>query len=418
MKKHPENKSFQMTLTLNASVETVFEKLLNIPMWWTQSYEGSCKQEGAEFTIYFGSSVYKTMQVELLIPQQKTVWKVVDALINFPELTEQREWIDTRIVWEISQLHDQTLLNLVHEGLNPKFECYELCQAGWHDFLKSLSLWIQTDAGTPFVPSSLKIALASAPIPHSLKEGLANLEPLMKDAAAQGAELICFPESYFPGYPGMGYQPEDQSEAALTAALEVACKTARQYRIALILPMDWHSAVGLQNVVFVISPAGSILGYQTKNQLDPSEDQIWVPGTERYLFEVKGVKIGVSICHEGFRYPETVRWAARRGAKVVFHPHFSGGGEGAKQLSEWGSMENPYYEKAMMMRSVENTIYFASVNYNSQFTESASSVINPDGTCKVFQPYGQAGVLVTDLDLDKATGALAKRFKPEILSYD
>jgi hypothetical protein len=31
---------------------------------------------------------------------------------------------------------------------------------------------------------------------------------------------------------------------------------------------------------------------------------------------------GVTICYEGFRYPETVRWAARRGAHIVFHPHF------------------------------------------------------------------------------------------------
>jgi predicted amidohydrolase len=29
----------------------------------------------------------------------------------------------------------------------------------------------------------------------------------------------------------------------------------------------------------------------------------------------------VVICHEGFRYPETVRWAVRRGAQLVFHPH-------------------------------------------------------------------------------------------------
>lgn len=31
---------------------------------------------------------------------------------------------------------------------------------------------------------------------------------------------------------------------------------------------------------------------------------------------------GVVICHEGWRYPETVRWAARHGAHAVFHPHF------------------------------------------------------------------------------------------------
>ena len=47
----------------------------------------------------------------------------------------------------------------------------------------------------------------------------------------------------------------------------------------------------------------------------------------------KGLKIfvyvclltfGIAICHEAFRYPETVRWAAVRGAKIVFHPHCTG----------------------------------------------------------------------------------------------
>jgi len=35
------------------------------------------------------------------------------------------------------------------------------------------------------------------------------------------------------------------------------------------------------NVAQVISKLGEVLGYQTKNQLDPSEDTIWQPGTER-----------------------------------------------------------------------------------------------------------------------------------------
>ena len=28
------------------------------------------------------------------------------------------------------------------------------------------------------------------------------------------------------------------------------------------------------------------------------------------IFEVNGTRFGVAICHEGWRYPETVRWAA------------------------------------------------------------------------------------------------------------
>jgi predicted amidohydrolase len=157
-----------------------------------------------------------------------------------------------------------------------------------------------------------------------------------------------------------------------------------------------------------------VLGYQTKNQLDPSEDEIWVPGDQRQLFEVDGLRFGITICHEGFRYPESVRWSARQGAHIVFHPHLAGSDSSGTMPKEWGSMENPYYEKAMMMRALENTIYFASTNYATRFPESASSVIAPDGTCIAHAAYGEAGVTLADIDLSLATGYLAKRFRSEL----
>lgn len=67
-----------------------------------------------------------------------------------------------------------------------------------------------------------------------------------------------------------------------------------------------------------------------------------------------------------------------------------------------------------MMRALENTIYFASVNYTSTYQESASAVIAPDGSCIKHQRYGEAGVLVVDIDPNSASGKLAKRFKPEL----
>ena len=46
----------------------------------------------------------------------------------------------------------------------------------------------------------MKIAIASPLFPKSIA-GLLQLEKLVKDAAEQQAEIICFPESYIPGYP-------------------------------------------------------------------------------------------------------------------------------------------------------------------------------------------------------------------------
>jgi len=260
----------------------------------------------------------------------------------------------------------------------------------------------------------MRIALASAPFPASLSDGLFWLEKLVNEAAAQQAEIICFPESYLPGYPGMAYPREDRTNERLQDALKEVCRIASAHSLAVIVPMDWHSPTGILNVAYVVSGEGEILGYQSKNQLDPSEDQLWIPGTERQIFEVNKVRFGITICHEGFRYPESTRWAAQRGAKIVFQPQFTGSNTEGHQLTEWGNHNNPYYEKAMVLRALENTIYFASVNYASRYSDSASAVIDPDGNCLVHELYGRTGIIIADIDPDKATGLLAKRFRNEL----
>jgi hypothetical protein len=67
----------------------------------------------------------------------------------------------------------------------------------------------------------------------------------------------------------------------------------------------------------------------------------------------------------------------------------------------------------MMMRSIENTIYFASVNYALRFQESATSLIAPSGQCQAYLPYGQEGVLVQAIEVEAATGLLATRYAPD-----
>lgn len=262
----------------------------------------------------------------------------------------------------------------------------------------------------------MKIALASPHLPTSINNALSHAEKFIKEAADQQVEIICFPESFIPGYPFKDHEVEKATPEKLQRALDTICQLAKENSIAVIMPMDWYADDGVLNVAQVISSRGEVLGYQAKVQLDPTEENIWIPGKERKMFEVNGVKFGIAICHEAFRYPETVRWAARQGAAIVFHPHGSGSNIEGVQLNEWGNKNNPYYEKAMIMRALENTIYFASVNYSMRFHESASALIAPDGTCIANQPYGKEGVLVADIDRSLATGYLAKRFRPELFS--
>src|SRR5438067_10016466 len=251
------------------------------------------------------------------------------------------------------------------------------------------------------------IGLASPGIATTVEDGLDRMKRLLSEASAQGAEIVCFPEAYLPGLRGQDFEVPPFDQAQQEGALRAVAQWARTYGVATILGTERLTAAGRQIAAYVIDARGQVQGFQTKNQLDPSEDPFYVPGDTRRLFEVNGVKFGVAICHEGFRYPETVRWAAVRGAKIVFHPQHSGSNHDGIRLTQWGAADAPYYEKAMMMRSRENTIYFASVNYALRFPESATSLIAPSGECRAYLPYGHEGVLVQDINVEEATGLLA-----------
>ena len=257
------------------------------------------------------------------------------------------------------------------------------------------------------------IALASPRPAATLDDGIARIERCLSDASARGAEIICFPEAYLPGLRGQDFAVIPWDERSQEDALERVAKLARAHRIAVILGMERIVPAGREIAAVVFDADGRVQGVQTKNQLDPSEDRFYVPGSTRQLFAVNGVKFGVTICHEGWRYPETVRWAAVRGAKIVFHLQHTGADKSGVTLAEWGSPAAPYYEKAMMCRGLENTIYFASVNYGLRFQESATSIIDPSGGCVAHLPYNVEGVLVHEIDLAKATGLLASRFAAE-----
>jgi predicted amidohydrolase len=257
------------------------------------------------------------------------------------------------------------------------------------------------------------VGLASPAVATSLEDGLAKIERLLAEAAAQGAEIVCFPEAYLPGLRGQDFEVLPFERADEERVLREVGALARRSRVATILGMEHIADRGRQIAAAVFDADGRLLGMQTKTQIAPSEDAFYVPGDTRHLFEVNGTRFGVAICHEGWRYPETVRWAARRGAKIVFHPHQTGSDTTGVRLTAWGSPEAPYYEKAMLMRSIENTIYFASVNYAHRFQESATTLVAPSGDVQAFLPYGTEGVLVQKLDLDAATGQIAARYAPE-----
>jgi predicted amidohydrolase len=259
----------------------------------------------------------------------------------------------------------------------------------------------------------MRIGLATVPVPSTIDRAVETILDYIAQAASFGVELLCFPAAYLPGLRGRKFRIPLCEQDQIRAARETVRRRAAQHAIAVILPLEWPTDKGLYNMVQVISPSGGIIGTQCKTQLDPGEEDIYVPGKGRRIFDLKGVSFGVVICDEGWKYPETVRWAARRGASIVFHPQCTGSNATGHTPRHWCDPDAPFYEKAMVCRSVENGVYFASVNYALACQESATSVIGPDGACLAHQPYGQPGLLIQQLELELADTRTADRYAPE-----
>jgi predicted amidohydrolase len=260
--------------------------------------------------------------------------------------------------------------------------------------------------------NTLRIALANIRFPASREESVTLSEQAIAEAVRGGAEILCFPECFVPGYRAVNKQVAPPDSAFLERAWSTIAAAAAKANVAVILGTERIVADRVVPTALVINPDGTTAGFQDKVQLDPSEDTIYAPGSGRQVFESGRLKFGVAICHEGWRYPETVRYAAQRGAHVVFHPHFHEAEPGSYRPTTFADPANTFHEKAALCRAAENNCYFATVNYAGDGSPTTSAVVQPDGTLLCHQPYGKEGLLFADLDLSAATGLLAARYKP------
>jgi predicted amidohydrolase len=262
-------------------------------------------------------------------------------------------------------------------------------------------------------PKPFRIALANLRIPASPEESVALAEQAVAQASASGAALVAFPECYVPGYRAGGWSAPPPDPAFLQRAWTALSRACALSKIAAVVGTERIVDGALRIAALVIQGDGTFAGFQDKVQLDPSEDGVYVPGSGRLVFQVGPLTFGIAICHEGWRYPETVRWAARRGAQVVLHPHFHWAEPGGHVPTAFADPANTFHEKAVLCRAAENTCYVASINAASAGSPTTSAIARPDGTLLAAYPYGKHGVLIADLDLSLATCLLASRLKAE-----
>jgi predicted amidohydrolase len=230
-------------------------------------------------------------------------------------------------------------------------------------------------------------------------------------AGRLGAAIVCLPETGLPGHRDQVAPVPDVTRAALDAALAEVAAAARSAGVVAIVGQERPTPAGREIVSVVIAADGSILGEQVKTQIDPNEERWYVAGAGRRVFTAAGLTFGIAICHEAFRYPEIARSLVLAGAQVVFVPHFVTTDDGSLP-DRWCDAGNPYNEKAVMCRALENGVFVAAADAAGPAQGSITGIIAPDGSLVASLAYGEVGVAIADVDLDRADRRLALRWAP------
>jgi len=143
-----DNQNYTTTILVDQTPKEVFNAVTNPRAWWSEEIAGGTSKLNDEFTYHYKDVHRSKMKLIEVVPNKKVVWYVVDNYFNFTK--DKSEWKDTKISFEISEKDGRTQLVFTHIGLVPDYECYNVCNDAWGNYIKnSLRNLITTGKGQP-----------------------------------------------------------------------------------------------------------------------------------------------------------------------------------------------------------------------------------------------------------------------------
>ena len=198
-------------------------------------------------------------------------------------------------------------------------------------------------------------------------ENLENAIALIREAAAQGAQIICLPELFKTLYfcQEENHKYFQYAEPIPGPTTERLSALAKELQVVIVASLFERRAAGLyHNTAAVIDADGSLLGIYRKMHIpdDPLfyEKFYFTPGDLGFRsWQTKYARIGVLICWDQW-YPEAARLTALRGAEVIFYPTAIGWLPPEK--AEFGERQHSSWETVQRGHAIANGCYVAVPN--------------------------------------------------------
>lgn len=237
-----------------------------------------------------------------------------------------------------------------------------------------------------------KIKVALAQVSSEFGNTEANLrkgESLIKNAATQNADIICFPELFYGGYYLNRKDMHAIAESQNGKFVYEMQKLAKAHNIYIISGYaESTDVIGeVYNSMIFIDNLGNTIGNTRKVYLWGKEKLQFKNGNTYPVYDTPLGKIGILVCYD-CEYPEPARIMALKGAELIFVP--SVWSEGA--INRWNI--------DLAATSLYNLLFTVGVNTVGEGICGQSQVLNPYGIDIVKASADKEEIIICEIDLE------------------
>lgn len=211
--------------------------------------------------------------------------------------------------------------------------------------------------------SKVKVAAVQMRCVASREENLQNAEQKVRQAAADGAQIILLPELFEREYfcQQRRYESYQYAEPVLeNKAVQMGMRLAAE--LGVVLPVSFYEkdVNNLYNSVACVDAGGSLLGVYRKTHIPDDhyyqEKFYFTPGDSGFqVFETRYGRLGIGICWDQW-FPEAARCMALKGAELLLYPTAIG----SEPILECDSM--PHWRRCMQGHAAANLIPVIAAN--------------------------------------------------------
>ncbi len=214
---------------------------------------------------------------------------------------------------------------------------------------------------------NIKVGLAQMTCTASKDENLQKAAGKIREAAKQGAQIVCLQELFTSLYfcDEEEYENFKLAEPIPGPSTTLLSAVAKETGVVIIASLFEKRTEGLyHNTTAVLDADGTYLGKYRKMHIpdDPAyyEKFYFTPGDLGYkIFTTKFARIGVLICWDQW-YPEAARITSLMGAEILFYP--TAIGWAASQDEATNTEQYHAWQTMQRSHAIANGVHVVSVN--------------------------------------------------------